>query len=127
MVDSEVSIWADLDLAEYATKVNQEMEINEIKLSLLFNSEHPTFATQQHLYSTYFDSYRCTLYGLYHPDIMELTRLIEAMINEIIYVHDGVPNHNTLKRMIEYCENANGRKKRHREVLRPAAFDHVVF
>jgi hypothetical protein len=112
MVDNDVPIWDDLDLAAHTTKVNQEMEINEIKLPLLFNAKHPTFASQQHLYSIYLDSYRCILYGLYHPGIMVLTQLIEATVNEIIYVHDGVPNHNTLKGTIEYCENANGRKRR---------------
>jgi hypothetical protein len=73
MVDNDVSIWANLDLTEHATKVNQEMEINEIKLPLLFNAEHPTFALQPHLFSIYLDSYRCILYGLYHPGIMVLT------------------------------------------------------
>lgn len=112
MVDNEISVWADLDLAKHTTVIKQEMETNEIRLPLLFNPEYPSFALHTNLYSVYLDSYRCILYGLYHPGIILLTQLIEVTVNEIIFVHDNVTNQEPLSKTITYCENANGRRRR---------------
>ena len=112
MVDAEVSIWANLDLKQHTTIINEEMEINEIKLPLLYNSQHPTFIGKPHLYSIYYDSYRCILYGLYHPGIMLLGQLIEVTINEIILVHDNVLNQGTFTYAIKYCEDTTGKKRK---------------
>lgn len=112
MVDDEIPLFADLDLTNHTTKFNHEMEINEIRLPLFYNSQHPKFISKPHLYSIYCDSYTCLLYGLYHPGIMLLGQLIEVTLNEIILVRDNVRNQGTLTYAIKYSENATGKMRK---------------
>jgi hypothetical protein len=123
MVDNEIPLWANLDLKQHTTAINSEMKINELKLPLLYNSQHPKFISKPHLYSIYYDSYRCILYGLYHPGVMLLGQLIEATVNEIIFVHDNKTNQGTFTFAIKYAEDTTGKiRKDYKKSLFPKFF-----
>ena len=113
MVDNEISLWTTLDLKQFSSSINEEIEINDTKLPRLYNSHHPKFIALPHLYSIYFDSYKCILCGIYHPGIMLLGQLVEATVNEILLVHDNIMNQGTFTSAIKYAENNSGKTRKY--------------
>ncbi|MFA5253868.1 MAG: hypothetical protein WC367_04255 [Methanoregula sp.] len=112
MADDEIHLWADFDVTQLSDSINEEITVNSLKLPLLYNSQHPKFVALPHLYSVYYDSYKCILCGFYHPGIMLLGQLVEITVNEILLVHDNVQNQGTFTYAIKYAENANGKMRK---------------
>ena len=112
-VDDAIPLFIDFDVDQLSSALNEKMKNNKIILPPLFNPNHPKFVGISHLYSIYYHSYMCILYGLYHPGIMLMGQLIEFTVKEIILVHDGVNHERTFGSLIVYCENSEGKTRRH--------------
>ena len=113
MVDKENLLYINLDLEKYAIALKDKMYYNETFIPPLYNSSHQKFGAISHLYSIYYDSYQCILYGLYHPGIMLMGQLIEVTLKEIIFVHDNDEKERSFEKLLIYSENTTGTIRKH--------------
>lgn len=106
------TLFIEVDETRFASILREQIENNKVSLPPLFNDQHAKFVGLSHLYSIYYDSYKCILCGLYHPGIMLMGQLIEASLKEIILVHDGINDERSFGALINYSENLNGTQRR---------------
>jgi hypothetical protein len=103
-------LFTKLEIEAFKAHLIDGIDMNEVRVPVLFDKNNPTFLHLGHLYSIYYDSYLCLLCGFYHPAIMLMSQLMEVTLKEIIWVQDGVKMEKPFSTLLKYAKNKNGER-----------------